>query len=162
MLRAAAARARLIAEADDLRNRVIAMQKRADATSPGANAGTMTASAPEPPPPPFAGFGETMEQTYTRLTPLRVGGNIKLPTKLRDVKPTYPAEAQASRVQGVVIIEPVIDPSGSIANARVLRSIPGLDDAALGAVSRWHFTPTLVDGQAQSVIMTVTVNFTLQ
>jgi TonB family protein len=41
-------------------------------------------------------------------------------------------------VQGVVIIEALVDPSGSIANARVLRSIPMLDEAALGAVSRWR------------------------
>jgi TonB family protein len=62
----------------------------------------------------------------------------------------------------VVIIEAIIDPSGSIANARVLRSIPLLDEAALGAVSRWQFTPTEVNGQRVGVLMTVTVNFTLQ
>jgi periplasmic protein TonB len=44
----------------------------------------------------------------------------------------------------------------------VLRSIPMLDAAALGAVSRWRFMPTLLNGQPVSVIMTVTVNFTLQ
>ena len=67
-----------------------------------------------------------------------------------------------ARVQGVVIIEGIIDPSGSVANARILRSIPALDEAALSAVSRWQFTPTLMNGAPVAVMMTVTVNFTLQ
>ena len=49
-----------------------------------------------------------------------------------------------------------------IANARVLRSIPALDQAALGAVSRWRFLPTQLNGQPVGVLMTVTVNFALQ
>ena len=97
-----------------------------------------------------------------RLTPIRIGGSIKQPVKIHDVKPVYPDEAQAARVQGVVIIEAVIDPSGAVTNAHVLRSIPLLDGAALGAVSQWQFTPTQVNGAPVSVIMTVTVNFTLQ
>jgi TonB family protein len=156
-----AEKARLVAEADILRNRVIAMQKdRQAATSAGTPAAPP--DAPPPPPPPFDGFSEAYEDAVARLTPVRVGGNIPQPIKTHDVKPVYPSEARNAHVQGVVIIEALIDPSGSVANAHVLRSIPMLDEAALGAVSRWQFTPTLVDGQARSVRMTVTVNFTLQ
>ena len=92
----------------------------------------------------------------------RVGGNIKVPTKIRDVKPVYPAEAQAARVAGVVIVEVRIEPDGTVSNARILRSIPMLDQAALDAVLQWQFVPTLLNGQAVPVIMTCTVNFTLQ
>jgi TonB family protein len=153
-----AERARLVAEADALRNRVIEMQRQEQ----GEKQEGGKQQGPEPPPPPFQGFPEAFEETMTRLTPIRVGGNVRQPTKVADVKPVFPAEAQAARVQGVVIIEALIDPSGSIANARVLRSIPMLDEAALGAVSRWRFTPTQVNGAPASVVMTVTVNFTLQ
>jgi TonB family protein len=93
--------------------------------------------------------------------PVRVGGDIKEPTKLRDVRPVYPAEAQAARVQGVVIIEAVIDTNGNVADAKVLRSVPMLDEAAVGAVKQWRFTPTLLNGAPVPVIMTVTVNFAL-
>jgi TonB family protein len=55
------------------------------------------------------------------------------PRKLKDVKPVYPADAQSNRVQGIVIIEATIDTSGKVTNARVLRSIARLDDAALDA-----------------------------
>jgi len=50
---------------------------------------------------------------------------------------------------------------GGVANARVLRSVPLLDAAALDAVSRWRFTPTEFEGRRVSLLMTVTVNFTL-
>ena len=148
---------RLVAEADTLRNRAIELQKQHAEHRPLNSAG----GPPPPPPPPFPGFAEPFEQTLARLQPIRVGGNIRTPTKIKDVKPVFPAEAQAARVQGVVILEAVIDDQGNIANARVLRSIPLLDSAALSAVSQWQFTPTLLNGAAVGVIMTVTVNFTL-
>ena len=44
----------------------------------------------------------------------------------------------------------------------MLRSIALLDAAALDAVKQWVFTPTLLNGTPVPVIMTVTVNFTLQ
>jgi protein TonB len=94
--------------------------------------------------------------------PVRVGGEIKVPTKLVNVPPVYPEGAKADRVQGVVIMEAVIDPSGAVSQTRVLRSIPLLDQAAVDAVKQWVFTPTLLNGAPVPVIMTVTVNFTLQ
>jgi protein TonB len=93
---------------------------------------------------------------------VRVGGQIKQPTQLKRVNPVYPAIAQSARVQGVVIIEAVIGQSGKVQEAKVLRSIPLLDAAALDAVKQWEYTPTLLNGVAVPVIMTVTVNFTLQ
>ncbi len=97
-----------------------------------------------------------------RQAPVRVGGNIRPPTKVKDVRPVYPSIAQSARVQGVVIIEATIGPDGKVKDARVLRSIPLLDQAALEAVRQWEFTPTLLNGVPVPVIMTVTVNFTLQ
>jgi protein TonB len=94
--------------------------------------------------------------------PLRVGGNIAPPTKIRDVRPIYPDDAKAARVQGVVIIEATVGPDGNVSDARVLRPIPMLNQAALDAVMQWGFTPTLMNGVPVPVIMTVTVNFTLQ
>ena len=61
-----------------------------------------------------------------------------------------------------MIIEATISPHGQGADARVLRSIPLLDQAALDAVRQWEYSPTLLNGVPVPVIMTVTVNFTLQ
>jgi protein TonB len=60
---------------------------------------------------------------------------------------------------GVVIAEVEIAADGSVANARVLRSIPLLDRAALDAIRQWRFEPTVVMGRAVPVILTVTVPF---
>ena len=61
-----------------------------------------------------------------------------------------------------MIIEATIGPNGKVQDARVLRSIPLLDQAALDAVSQWEYSPTLLNGVPVPVIMTVTVNFTFQ
>jgi len=95
------------------------------------------------------------------VQPARVGGNIPPPKKMKDVRPAYPALAQSAHVQGVVILEATIGPDGRVQDAKVLRSIPLLDAAALEAVRQWEFSPTLLNGQPVPVIMTVTVNFTL-
>lgn len=116
----------------------------------GGIVGGLEAAPPPPPPPP------------PPAAPVRVGGAIKQPTKIKDQRPVYPPIAQSARVQGVVIIEAVIGPDGHVQEAKVLRSIPLLDAAALDAVKQWQYTPTLLNGQPVPVIMTVTVNFTLQ
>jgi protein TonB len=93
--------------------------------------------------------------------PIRVGGSIKAPTQISKVQPVYPAEAQAARVSGVVILEALIGVDGRVTDARVLRSIPLLDQAAVDAVRQWVYTPTLLNGVPVPVLMTVTVTFTL-
>jgi TonB family protein len=114
------------------------------------------APPPPPPPPPDQPAGDAADP------PLRVGGTIRAPIKLKNVNPIYPPDAQEAKVQGVVIIEARIERDGTVGRARVLRSIPMLDDAAVDAVKQWEFTPTLLNGAPVPIIMTVTVNFTLQ
>ena len=92
---------------------------------------------------------------------LRVGGVIKEPKKIKDASPVYPSIAQQARVQGVVILECLVGVDGKVKQTRVLRSIPLLDRAAVDAVLQWEFEPTVWQGEAVPVLMTVTVNFTL-
>jgi TonB family protein len=93
--------------------------------------------------------------------PVRVGGNVRPPTKTKHVDPEYPPIAKSARVQGVVIMEVVIDEQGRVAEARILRSIPLLDQAALDAVRQWEFTPTLLNGSPVPIVLTTTVQFVL-
>jgi protein TonB len=92
---------------------------------------------------------------------IRVGGNIPEPKKIKNVPPVYPQDARDAKIQGIVIIETVIGTDGSITEAKVLRSVPELDKAAVDAVLQWKYTPTLLNGEPVEVIMTVTVTFTL-
>jgi protein TonB len=91
---------------------------------------------------------------------VRVGGQIRPPVKVKDVAPLYPAIAQSARVQGDVVIEATIDEEGKVADARVVKSVPLLDQAALDAVRQWEYQPSLLNGAPTPVVMTVTVKFT--
>jgi periplasmic protein TonB len=94
--------------------------------------------------------------------PRRVGGVIRQPTKIHDLQPVYPAIAQSAHVEGWVILEAVIDERGRVSETRVLKHVPLLDEAAETAVRQWVYSPTLLNGQAIAVVMTVTVQFHLQ
>jgi TonB family protein len=87
----------------------------------------------------------------------RVGGAVPAPSRVGT--PQYPPDAQAAGIQGVVIAEIVVNEAGTVADAKILRSVPLLDEAALEAVRAWQYTPTVVNGQAVPVKLTVTVNF---
>ena len=94
--------------------------------------------------------------------PVRVGGEVQPPKKVKDVRPEYPMTAKSARVEGTVILEAVIDSRGMVADVRVLKSIPLLDEAAVEAVKQWRYQATLLNGEAVPVVMTVTVNFGLE
>lgn len=94
--------------------------------------------------------------------PLRIGGAIKEPRKLKHVNPQYPSEAKRALIAGVVVLECTIDVEGRVQDVRVLRGVPQLNGPAIDAVRQWVYTPTLLEGQPVPVIMTVTVNFRLQ
>ncbi len=98
----------------------------------------------------------------TRREPLPLGGDIRPPTKIKHVAPIYPPIAQLNRVQGIVILEAVINEAGEVSQLRVLRSAQLLDEAAMNAVRQWRFTPTLLNGQPVPIVMTVTVSFQLK
>ena len=102
-----------------------------------------------------------VEFKLTAPQPIRVGGAIKPPTQTKRVTPPYPPEAQAAGVQGVVIMEATVGVDGKVTDVRVLRSIPLLDQAAMEAVRQFEYSPTIVNGVAVPVLMTVTVNFAL-
>ena len=87
------------------------------------------------------------------------GGCLRPPTKIKDVRPIYPAGTAG----GVVILEGTIDANGLVTGVEVLRSRgSSLDAAAVEAVSAWEFLPTHLDGQPVETRMTVTVNFVSQ
>ena len=113
----------------------------------GGVAGGIVGGLPAEPPPP--------------VQAVRVGGNIKEPTKVKNVAPIYPDIAKQARVQGIVILECTISPQGRVTDVKILRGIPLLDQAGVDAVKQWQYTPTLLNGVPVPVIMTVTVNFRL-
>ena len=153
----------LLREADAVRNQAIALRRSIPSPpQPGVGRTGTNMPPPPPPPPPPGPAGLAPITGPNGVSPLRIGGDIHMPTKLKDVPAVYPPWRERPKVQGVVILEAVIDESGNVSTARVLRSIPLLDQAAIDAVRQWQFTPTLLNGAPVPVVMTVTINFTLQ
>src|SRR5207245_8100725 len=101
-----------------------------------------TASAPVPPPP----LPQSPSPSQPPRLPLRVGGDIPPPTKVKHIDPVYPDVAQKAHAQGIVVIEATIGPDGKVTSTKIMRSIPLLDAAAVAAVQQWEFTPTLLNG----------------
>ena len=93
--------------------------------------------------------------------PARVGGAVHEPKRLVNVDPVFPDVAKQAGVQGVVVLDCVIGSTGEIVDVEVLRSVRLLDEAAVAAVRQWRYEPTLQNGVAIPVVMTITVNFRL-
>ena len=91
-----------------------------------------------------------------------IGGNLRQPVKLRDVKPIYPVSAQANGVQGTVVLKAIIGTDGFVRNVDVLRT-PDADlaTAATAAVQGWEFRATELNCVPVDTTMTVTLNFSL-
>jgi TonB family protein len=70
--------------------------------------------------------------------------------------PVYPAIARSARVQGIVIVDVAVQPSGRVSDARIIKSIPLFDQAALEALRLWQFEPPVAP-----TTMRVTATFTL-
>ena len=95
--------------------------------------------------------------------PIHVGGDVVKPEKLNAPQPLYTEIARKARIQGVVIVQAIIDKEGNVTNARVLKGLPmGLDQAAIEAIKKWKFSPATLNGKPVSVYYNLTVNFSLQ
>lgn len=94
---------------------------------------------------------------------LRVTGDVRAPIAIDQPEPRYTEIARKQRVEGLVILEAVIDTAGRVTDVRVLRGLPmGLEQEAVSAVRRWRYTPATLHGLPVPVLITVTVSFRLQ
>ena len=116
---------------------------------PGGVVGGVIGGLPQEAPPPPARV-------------VRVGGNIRAPKLVHDVKPVYPDLALQARVTAMVILEAHVGTDGRVHSVRVLRGHPVFDQAAIDAVRQWRYQPLLLNGLPTEFILTVTLNFKLR
>ena len=88
-------------------------------------------------------------------------GGVAVPKRTKTVQPEYPPAAQAQGIRGIVILELLIE-EGKVAEARVVRSVPGLDEAALAAARQWTYEVTKVNAKPVSVRLTVPITFAMK
>lgn len=86
------------------------------------------------------------------------------PVKTYAPPPQYTEPARRARIQGVVIVQAIIDEQGNVSHVKLLEGLPlGLDQAALDAIRQWRFEPArMTDGRPVAVYYTLTVNFELR
>jgi len=121
---------------------------------PGGIAGGLVGGLPEPPPPP---------PVPEAPPPIRIGGKIQSPRLVHRVEPFYPPVAVSARLQGVVILEALVDREGTVADVKVLRSAGSvLDREALIAVRQWRYAPLVLNGQRLRFVVTVILSFSVQ
>ena len=73
----------------------------------------------------------------------------------------YPPLAKMARIQGTVRLEAIISKDGTIQDLKVIQGHPLLVKAALEAVQRWRYQPTLLNGEPVEVVTEIDVNYTL-
>jgi len=93
--------------------------------------------------------------------PLAVGGRVKQPVLVKDVLPQYPPLARQAHTQGDVAVQIIVDRAGNVVDAKAISGPTVLRQAAVDAVRGWKYNPTMLDGQAVSVQMLVTLRFQL-
>lgn len=94
--------------------------------------------------------------------PKQAGSEVPVPHRTKFVLPQYPPEAAAKGLRGIVILELVVDTTGHVSSAEVVRSVPPFDEAALAAVRQWEYEVTKVDGRPVSVRLTVPITFAVK
>jgi protein TonB len=85
----------------------------------------------------------------------------ELPEAIQRVAPVYPEQARLDGAQGTVLVQALVGRDGLVRDARIQKSIPGLDDAALEAVRKWRFKPAMALGRPVAVWVAIPVRFSL-
>jgi protein TonB len=114
------------------------------------------AAIPAPPDPP-----KPVQQKIEKLQPIRVGTGVQAAKLVFGPKPAYPPLARQARISGTVRLTALIGVDGHIRDLHVQTGHPMLVQAALEAVSKWAYQPTLLNNQPVEVLTDIMVTFAL-
>jgi periplasmic protein TonB len=94
--------------------------------------------------------------------PYSVGGGVSAPSCYYEPEPPFTEEARKAKYQGVVVLSAIVQPNGSISDAKVLKPLGmGLDEKAIETVKTWKCHPGEKNGAPVPVFVTVEVTFRL-
>jgi protein TonB len=108
---------------------------------------------------PAGVLGGVIGGTGTGPVPVPIRDYDRPPRLLRQTSPRYPEVAFIKKVQGVVVVELLIDDAGRVARARVIQSVPLLDAAAMATVRQWSFAPAVKHGRPVATLALAPVTF---
>ena len=91
------------------------------------------------------------------------GNGVSAPVVVKEVKPQYTAKAKRAGIQGIVVLECVVETDGSVGEVNVTKSLDEeLDQQAVNAARQWRFEPGKKDGKAVRVRITLEMTFSLR
>ena len=128
---------------------------------PGLDPGTRIIGNGPPPPAQAVKEPEAVKPLPLPAKPLQIGGQVLAAKAISRQQPIYPPLARQARIQGVVKLHSVIAKDGTVQGLRVISGHPLLVPAAVDAVRRWTYHPTLLNGQPVEVEAPIEVNFIL-
>ena len=95
----------------------------------------------------------------------RPGNGVVSPVLVFDPRPNYTSDAMRAKIQGIVTMEAVVMPDGTVGAVQIVRSLDqtfGLDQEAIRTVKRWRFRPGTRFGQPVPVLVEIEMTFTLR
>ena len=92
---------------------------------------------------------------------VRISCSLLNPHPVKIVRPTYPALARQTHVEGRVSLNCLVGTDGLVAKIKVTKGHPLLIQAATDAVSRWKFKPIVLNGKAVEAETIVNIDFQL-
>ena len=108
---------------------------------------------------------QAAEKPWPPVGVARLGPEVTAPEVVKEEKPKYTPEAMDAKIQGMVVMEAVIERDGTVGEVRVKKSLDrtyGLDDQAVRALKRWRFKPGKKNGVEVPVLVEVEMTFTLR
>jgi len=93
---------------------------------------------------------------------IRIGGQVMQAKLVSKAQPRYPNEAKAAHIEGTVRMDVLVGKDGQVKDIAAVNGAPILSEAAVNAVKRWRYRPTLLNGQPVEVVTEIDVNFTLR
>lgn len=85
----------------------------------------------------------------------------ELPEAIERVAPVYPESARQAGVSGTVMVQALVLADGTVAETRIAKSIPLLDEAAASCVRKWKFKPARGKDGPTAVWIATPIKFTL-
>jgi len=110
----------------------------------------------DPAPPPAQGA----LQEYGGEPVRKIGGGVSSPVPVFESQPEYSKEAKKAKLNGIVLVNLIVDAEGMPQNVHVLRGVGmGLDEKAVEAVQQYKFKPATEGGKPVPVNLNIEVNF---
>jgi TonB family protein len=95
-------------------------------------------------------------------TRVRVSQRVSEALLIKKVEPQYPQNAQQKHIEGVVILNAVINARGDVQDLTVLSGDPFFASAATEAVKQWKYKPYLLDGEPTNMETQISVSFAVE